>query len=118
MGIVDDLELSVRTSNVLRGEGVRTLSAFMALSKDRVMAMKGAGVRTWNEIKSVQTNIAPTAAEAEKAAWHQFRELLAQANAVMAVNPSFRVVVDGNGYAMAAATAWQEARTRGVPVPN
>lgn len=51
---VDDLELSVRTSNVLRMEGIATVAQFMALERSQVMSFKNAGRRTWMEISDVQ----------------------------------------------------------------
>jgi len=56
--IIDSLELSVRASNVLRNwGGVNTLEDFMALNKATVMALPGAGVRTWEEIKQYQDHL-------------------------------------------------------------
>lgn len=54
MSIIDDLELSVRASNVLRRRGrVETLDDFMALTKDDIMAQPKAGIRTWREIEQM-----------------------------------------------------------------
>lgn len=56
--IIRELELSVRASNVLRNSGlVETIEDFMALTKEQVMALPNAGVRTWKEIAAVQENI-------------------------------------------------------------
>ena len=53
--IIDDLELSVRASNVLRRRGrVETLDDFMALTKSDILAQPNAGTRTWREIEQVQ----------------------------------------------------------------
>lgn len=54
MSIIDDLELSVRASNVLRRRGrVETLDDFMILTKDDIMAQPNAGARTWREIEQM-----------------------------------------------------------------
>lgn len=55
--IIDELELSVRTSNVLKLMGdIETMDDFMALTEGRVRAVRGAGRRTWNEIRDVQAH--------------------------------------------------------------
>jgi hypothetical protein len=54
--IIDDLELSVRASNVLRRRGrVNTVDDFMALTREDIMAQPYAGARTWKEIERMQT---------------------------------------------------------------
>lgn len=59
MSIIEDLELSVRTSNVLRDMGtVHTLEDFLALEKDVVLMRRNAGRRTWQEIASMQNRLA------------------------------------------------------------
>lgn len=56
--ILDNLELSVRADRVLRDYGrIKTLDDFMALNKVQIMALKGAGMRTWGEIKTLQKNL-------------------------------------------------------------
>ena len=56
--ILDSLELSVRADRVLRAYGrIKTLDDFMSLTKADVMALKGAGMRTWGEIKTLQKNL-------------------------------------------------------------
>jgi len=56
--IIRELELSVRTTNVLNAMGtVQTLDDFMALTEAEVRAQRGAGARTWREIKDVQQNL-------------------------------------------------------------
>lgn len=65
--IIDELELSVRTSNVLKLMGdVHTLDDFMALRMGRVCAVRGAGRRTWNEIREVQEHFRRLAEEADR----------------------------------------------------
>ncbi|TIW53851.1 MAG: hypothetical protein E5V54_24120 [Mesorhizobium sp.] len=54
---IDDLELSVRTGNVLRRYGVTTLDRFMELTKPEVMFFRHAGAKTWREIQEVQINL-------------------------------------------------------------
>ena len=52
---LDSIELSVRADRVLRTWGkVNALDDFMALKKSDVMALKGAGARTWREIREIQ----------------------------------------------------------------
>ena len=64
--IVNQLELSVRTSNVLKNMGdVHTLDDFLALTEGHVRAVRGAGRRVWQEIRSVQTDMRRQMREAE-----------------------------------------------------
>ena len=56
---LEDLELSVRTHNVLVGEGIVTREQFMALTHSDVMAFKGAGRQTANEIVDVHERLNP-----------------------------------------------------------
>lgn len=73
---VDSLELSVRTTNVLKLAGVDSREAFEALDKRTVLAMRNAGRRTWYEIESVQDWLrGPTREERER----QVAALLADA---------------------------------------
>jgi hypothetical protein len=56
--IIHDLELSVRTTNVLNAMGtVQTYDDFMALTKEQVLSLKGLGTKAWHEIREVQQNI-------------------------------------------------------------
>lgn len=58
MSIIDDLDLSVRASNVLRRRGrVETLDDFMTLTKDDIMAQPKAGIRTWREIEQMHKSL-------------------------------------------------------------
>ncbi|TGT64043.1 MULTISPECIES: DNA-directed RNA polymerase subunit alpha C-terminal domain-containing protein [unclassified Mesorhizobium] len=54
---VDDLELSVRTGNVLRRYGITTIDRFLQLTKPEVMFFRHAGAKTWREIQEVQINL-------------------------------------------------------------
>lgn len=64
--IINELELSVRTSNVLKNMGdVHTLDDFLALTEGHVRAVRGAGRRVWQEIRSVQTDMRRQMREAE-----------------------------------------------------
>ena len=57
MSIIDKLELSVRTTNVLKLMGdVETTDDFMSLTEGRVRAVRGAGRRVWQEIRDVQAH--------------------------------------------------------------
>ena len=56
--IINELELSVRTSNVLKNMGdVHTMDDFLALTEGHVRAVRGAGRRVWHEIRDVQTDM-------------------------------------------------------------
>lgn len=56
--IIDQLELSVRTTNVLKLMGdVHTMEDFMGLTMGRVCSIRGAGRRTWNEIREIQSHL-------------------------------------------------------------
>lgn len=64
---LDSLELSVRTTNVLRLAGVDSREAFEALDKSTVLGMRNAGRKTWHEIESVQEWLkGPTLDERER----------------------------------------------------
>lgn len=83
---VDGLELSVRTTNVLKLAGVETREAFEALDAGKVLAMRNAGRKTWYEIRDVQGWLkGPTREERERLvaalleqACRQAREWLAE----------------------------------------
>ena len=61
--VLDDLELSVRADRVLRAWGrIKSLDDFMGLRKADVLALKGAGVRTWTEVQMVQAALRATPA--------------------------------------------------------
>lgn len=51
---VENLELSVRTVNVLKNNGITTAEQFMKLTKTQVMGLKGLGAKSWREISEVQ----------------------------------------------------------------
>ena len=64
--IINELELSVRTANVLKLMGdVDTMDDFLALTEGRVRAVRGAGRRVWQEIRSVQMDLQRQMREAE-----------------------------------------------------
>lgn len=70
---IDDLELSVRTSNCLGRD--MSVERFLSLTKAEVMALKNAGIRTWREVEAVQKSLTkPTRSEA----FHQLRGRLAR----------------------------------------
>lgn len=62
--VLDQLEISVRTTNVLRNRGVTTIDDFMALTRPVVMKMEHAGAKTWREIADVQTSLGRSRAPA------------------------------------------------------
>jgi len=52
---LDSLELSVRADRLLRAWGrVQSAHDFLNLKRSEFMALKGAGVKTWNEIVHLQ----------------------------------------------------------------
>ena len=57
VSVIDDLELSVRTSNVLRRMGVTTLENFMSLERRKFLAQKNAGIKSWREIEEVRYHL-------------------------------------------------------------
>lgn len=65
--IINQLELSVRTSNILKDMGdVHTLDDFLALTEGHVKRQRGAGRRVWQEIRSIQTDIRRDLQQAEE----------------------------------------------------
>jgi hypothetical protein len=55
---LDALELSVRADNVLRDSGrAHSVEDFLSLTRDQVMAMPRAGVKTWKEIRDIQNSL-------------------------------------------------------------
>ncbi|RWD43914.1 MAG: hypothetical protein E5V72_01495 [Mesorhizobium sp.] len=54
---IDDLELNVRTGNVLRNNDITTVEQFLQLTKPQVLSFKHAGARTWSEIREVQIEL-------------------------------------------------------------
>lgn len=62
--ILDQLEISVRTTNVLRKHGVKTIDDFMALTRPVVLKLEYAGSKTWREIAEVQENLGRSQAPA------------------------------------------------------
>jgi hypothetical protein len=61
--IYEQMELSVRTSNCMRRAGIETMDQFLRLDRDDVMGWKNAGIRTWNEIADLQSQLNTSAAE-------------------------------------------------------
>ena len=56
--IINQIELSVRTANVLRNMGdVHTLDDFMSLTEGHVRVVRGAGRKVWQEIRDIQTDV-------------------------------------------------------------
>lgn len=70
MSLLDELEMSVRTSNVLRNlppcHAVNTIEDFMALTREVVLDQRRAGVKTWREIENLQTYLRGDHANAPK----------------------------------------------------
>lgn len=64
---VDDLELSVRTRNVLKLAGIDSREALEGLTREAVLAMKNAGRKTWYEIECIQQYLrGPTMEQRER----------------------------------------------------
>jgi DNA-directed RNA polymerase alpha subunit len=53
MGLVEGLEISVRTANVLRDAGVATLVQLRALTEEQILALPNAGRKMLNEIREI-----------------------------------------------------------------
>jgi len=51
---VNDLGLSVRTANALKALGVGDVEGLMALDKEHVLAVHGAGPGTWERVELLQ----------------------------------------------------------------
>ena len=54
---VSGLELSVRSSNVLREMGVTSVESFMSLTRTDILSRRNAGTKTWREIEEVQQSM-------------------------------------------------------------
>lgn len=115
MAILDQLELSVRTGNVLRRTGtVNTLQDFMALSRKQVLALPHAGVRTWKEIAEIQSAHTPESREEERRrTWAEFADTVAHVNKLMLTTPAYRVCLTGEGLLVAVQSGPHEAAARG-----
>ena len=111
--ILQELELSVRATNVLRNYGhVHTLEDFMALDRKTVMLLPHAGVRTWREIERMQEHLRslPHAAPAPLLA----RDATLRDAAALAALQGFCAQTDASGAwswlpYMAVAEAWRIA---------
>ena len=112
--ILDNLELSVRADRVLREYGrIKTLDDFMALNKAQVMALKGAGMRTWGEIKTLQKNLRDGHPEVNaEYAWREFCDAVGRVNALMERNPRLRTCDAGAGFLVAVQSGEREAALR------
>jgi hypothetical protein len=53
-----NIELSVRTHNVLVRAKCRTLGKVLDITEEEVLAMRHAGVKTWREIQEMQEHFA------------------------------------------------------------
>lgn len=76
--IIDELELSVRTTNVLKKMGgIHTLDDFMGLTMGRVCGARNAGRRTWSEIREVQSHLRNRAHQTEEECEAELRDEIA-----------------------------------------
>lgn len=57
--LVSDLEMSVRTQNVLSQMGIRTLKELRELKRYDAMRTKGCGQKTWSEIRDIVQQFSP-----------------------------------------------------------
>lgn len=116
--ILDELELSVRTANVLRKAGhVTTLADFMALDRKTVAALKGAGVRVWREIETVQQGLGRDTTDQRQDDWQRFRAAVGALNDMMMDSPQFRTCDAGRGFLVAVWSERQEADARTDATP-
>jgi phage-related tail protein len=88
---IDDLELSVRTVNVLRRAEIRTIGEFLALDKATVTGLPNAGARTWNEIRETQDYLNRQLTDKLKRLVGELNKLLLQRS------HSLKVTVDNDG---------------------
>ena len=114
--ILDNLELSVRADRVLRAYGrINTLDDFMSLTKADVMALKGAGMRTWGEIKTLQKNLRDGQPEVNQMLAQDAPDLTAlRDQAALAALQGFCAQADSSGTwswipSLAVAEAWRIA---------
>lgn len=96
--LVEDLELSVRTGNVLRNAGIVTLDQLKALDASAVLALKNAGRKTWREIQELQQFFDEDSEDLKQSRWRTFTETVAMLNQQMNRNPEFRVVDADRGF--------------------
>ncbi len=55
--VYDELEMSVRTYNVLNGNGIDTVEAFLSLSPVEVLKLDNAGITVVEEIHNLQEQV-------------------------------------------------------------
>ena len=115
MSIIDELELSVRASNVLRRMGgIETLEDFMALTRKQVTDQPHAGIRTWREVADVQAALRPESREAaQRRAWAEFQDAVGVVNRMMVDNPAYRTCNVELGLLVAVQSGPREAAARG-----
>lgn len=110
MDFLDSLDLPVRATNVLRYEGIDSLSKFMALTWADVKKFEHAGRRTWAEIKKAQTlNISY---QEDDSRWRTFMNATAHLNDFMVTHPDFRVVLAPDGCLIAVRSSLEDADRR------
>lgn len=106
--IIDQLELSVRSSNILRGMGVETLWEFLGVNKSEFLRRPHAGARSWREVEQVQKALQTSLSSP----WDVFRNHIGAINNIMKENPSFRALLTSNGCLIAAQTVGDDADYR------
>lgn len=96
---VEDLELSVRTANVLRNANIYSIPDFMLLTRVFVLTLASAGPRTWREVSEVQKQLSREGQDERE--WQRFRSLVSEVNIFMCSRPVYRTVDVGHGFLVA-----------------
>lgn len=87
---ISELELSVRTSNVLRAQGVETVAQLMELTRDQMLSWRGMGRKSVREVLEIQRELKGPDRDDR---WAQFCEAVRTLNAMMARDPDFLMVL-------------------------
>lgn len=87
---ISELELSVRTANTLRINGVNTIEDVMNLTFDQVMSFPNAGRKTWREIEEVQENLSLKGLSEDRK--KRLAALIEQVNFCLDTDPNLSIV--------------------------
>lgn len=110
---ISELEVSVRTHNVLKKAGYINIGAVLDLDEKTARALPNAGARTWREIAELQESLKPPSQqEIVDEAWCDFVRAVGTANSLMRRHPQFRAVVVERGEIMAYETDRDTAERR------
>ncbi len=110
MSFVDDLEMSVRSGNVLRRAEIKTASQLLALTKEEVLQMPAAGIRTWREVSEIQEVLRKETGPTTL--WARFTTAVQDLNAFMEEFPEHRVVLEGCGFLIPVRSGELDAKKR------